>query len=235
MITLMVITDGRRDCIERTIASARENLLCGSVTRCVIYDDSGELDNTRWLVEMFPDFEVIAHPQGRQGFGGAIRYMWDWLVDNDSNRYVFHLEDDFLFNRPVPLVHMAGALTFNREIVQFALRRQPWNDEERAAGGIVEQHPDDYTERLIWAEYTSPVVGYDPQLHRVLQHQRFFTTNPCLYRRSLCALGWPDGIHSEGEFGMMLRRHGAKFAFWGARDSGEWVEHIGVQRVGTGY
>ena len=27
----------------------------------------------------------------------------------------------------------------------------------------------------------------------------------------------------------------ARFGFWGARDSGEWCHHIGVDRVGTGY
>jgi hypothetical protein len=129
---------------------------------------------------------------------------------------VFHLEDDFTFNRPVDLGAMAASSIENPNLVQLALRRQPWNDEERAAGGIVEQHPDDYDRPL------------RPHGHEWLEHRRFFTTNPSLYRRSLCALGWPDVEQSEGHFTHQLTRPRRALRVLGPRHSGEWVTHIGT-------
>lgn len=221
-VCLLVITDGRRDCISRTIPSALGNLK-GSITRKLIYDDSGDDGHHDWLVDTFPGFEVFSHPMGRQGFGGAIRAAWAHLHDI-LEPVVVHVEDDFLFNRQVPLDEMIAVLQANPHLLQMALRRQPWNDEERAAGGIVELHPDDFYDRT-------------DGVHHWLEHRRFWTTNPCVYRSEIMwKHPWPKGPNSEGRFTIDLcRSPKVRFGFWGARDSGEWVEHIGTERIGTGY
>lgn len=222
-VALLVVTDGRRDYITQTIPSALESFQ-GPLSELWIYDDSGDADHRLWLVEMFPGFHVFWHPDGRQGFGGAVREAWAFLRRRSDAEHIFHLEDDFVFARPVDLTRMADVLDAHPDLVQLALRRQPWNDAERSAGGIVEQHPADYTERTEGA-------------HRWLEHRRFFTTNPSLYRRSLLDEGWPGGGDSEGRFGvgLLVRHPDWRFGFWGARDSGEWVTHIGHERVGIGY
>lgn len=223
-VLLLVMTDGRRDCIEQTIPSALDNLL-GQTGGRIIYDDSGDDSYRWWLAERFgPDgFEVIHHPAGRQGFGGAIRAAWRHVALRHES-FVFHLEDDFVFNRPVPLGSMMEIMEAAPRLAQLALRRQPWNDNERAAGGIIEQHPDAYADRSCCQE------------HAWLEHRQFFTTNPSLYRRSLCLGGWPDADHSEGVFSHQLFEDPElRCGFWGARESGEWVTHIGHQRAGTGY
>ena len=226
MILLLVMTDGRRSCIERTLASAHERLR-GPISRRIIHDDSADPTYRAWLLRTFPDFEVVSTGR-RSGFGGAIRSAWSHLArtaDQDVAKYVFHLEDDFVFRRDVDVTLMAGVLAAQPRLVQLALRRQPWNDAERAAGGIVEQHPTAYTEVKVDARTAW------------LEHRLFFTTNPSLYRRSLTWRGWPEGSHSEGRFGIKLLEElpDARFAFWGTRDSGEWVEHIGDVRTGIGY
>lgn len=221
MIALLVVTDGRQHCIEEAIPSAREQLR-GPITRRVLYDDSGDDEYRDYLRQRFSEFELVFHPAGRQGFGGAIRTAWRHLR-LCREPYIFHLEDDFTFNSSVDLMGMANVLERFPHLAQLALRRQPWNDEERAAGGIVESHPDDYVEHG-WEGY------------RWLEHRRFFTTNPSLYPRALCAREWPDTEHSEGVFTHQLLVHPElRFAFWGGRDSGEAVTHIGTERAGTGY
>jgi len=222
VIALLVMTDGRRDCLARTIPSALANLH-GPITRRVIHDDSGDDTYRWWLRDAFPTFEIIGHPAGRQGFGGAIRNAWRYLAAA-GERFVFHLEDDFTFRHPVDLVHLAEVLDENTYLAQLAFRRQPWNPQEAAAGGIVEQHPDDFVQ-------ISDRAG-----HVWLEHRRFFTTNPSLYRRSLCHRPWPEGANTEGRFTHdLLIDPAIRFGYWGSRDSGEWVEHIGHERVGTGY
>lgn len=197
---LLLISDGRDEYRARTLASAKENL-----------------PEPDWFIE-------VADPEHRLGFGGAIRKGWRRILAQTEAEYVFHLEADFVFNRPVYIAEMAAVLSARPHLVQLALRRQPWNAEEKAAGGIVEMHPEDYIE--------CDLNGW-----RWLEHARFFTTNPCLYPREVCEYGWPDGEESEGRFGIGLRdRHPElRFGFWGSKDSGEAVEHIGVERKGNGY
>lgn len=197
---ILLISDGRDEYRKRTIASAKENL--------------PEPDH----------FIEVADPDHKLGFGGAIRKGWRRILTQTDAEFVFHLEADFVFNHPVQIDEMTAVLKARPYLVQLALRRQPWNEQEKAAGGIVEQHPDDYTE-------------HDLNGWRWLEHTRNMTTNPSLYPRAVCEYGWPDGRESEGRFGIDLiaRQPDLRFGYWGARDSGEACKHIGVERKGTGY
>lgn len=224
MIALLVITDGRRDCILNTVPSALANLR-GAIGWRFIFDDSGDPDHREWLAMRFlPLGFSIMWEDERQGFGGAIRAVWSRLTQFDHIDHVFHLEDDFTFNRPVNLDAMAATLDAHPEIQQLALRRQAWNQAEIAAGGVVEVDPDSYVERA---------GGYG----QWLEHRNFITTNPSLYRRSLMDRGWPEGDNSEGRFALDLFASDplAVAGYWGARNSGEAVHHIGRERVGNGY
>lgn len=229
-IVLLVMTDGRDDLLARSLASA-SNSLGRLITRAVIHDDTGDLGHRQELTRQMklragPSVEVIGGEE-RLGFGGAIRNAWAHLnrtPERDTTRFVLHLEDDFVFARPVPLDTWTYLLDHLPYLQQMALLRQPWNDAEIAAGGIVDLHPDWYQERH-WAG----------QAHW-LEHRACFTTNPSLYRRSLCWRGWPEGDHSEGLFTHeLLEDPETRFGYWGKRGDAPWVEHIGDKRVGTGY
>lgn len=192
-VCLLLIGDGRHDYRERTLRSAAVCL--------PPLDACAEVDDT-------------AHDLG---FAGAIQAGWDAIAEARAD-YVFHLEADFTFNDTVPLAAMIAALDANPTLAQVALKRQPWNAEERAAGGICELHPGDFTDE-------GPVS----------RHRRFFTTNPSVYRASLCECGWPQEPHSEGVFTHRLLADGFDFAFWGGRFDPPAVTHIGAERTGRGY
>lgn len=220
-ISLLVMTDGRKDCISQTIPSAL-SMLDGPIVGRYIYDDSGDDAYRRWLFKTFPTFELLFEPE-RQGFGGAIRAAWN-TVKNSGSDYIFHLEDDFLFNEPIPLQNMMDVLDANSHLYQMALRRQAWSTEEKAVGGVIEQHPDAYHQT-------------DSDLGSWLEHRLYFTTNPGLYRSSLIDIGWPDGLHSEGMFTHKILGLDpeARFGLWGQRTDAPRVHHIGTLRVGTSY
>lgn len=223
-IALLVMTDGRRDYIHKTIASA-EAMLKGpigfNVGPCIMFDDSGSEENHRWLSENFPLFTLV-YKETRQGFGGAINSAWDHLKEWDYNfDYVFHLEDDFTFNREIPLEAMAKALDDNPNVYQMALRRQAWNNEEKLAGGIIERWPDQFHQQ----------EGF-------ITHRLFFTTNPSLYRRSLIdTWTYPDVKDAEGHFTLNITSSNpnAVFGYWGNKTDSPWVEHLGVVRKGNRY
>lgn len=194
-IALLVISDGRDDYLAESIASARQMLP--------------------------PVFDQIVHIDDRAhelGYGGAIRAAWE-KVDAD---WVFHLEGDFTFNAAVDVIGMIDVLRARPDLAQIVLKRQPWNPQEVAAGGIIEQHPGDYSEVV-----DGPYVW--------TTHRRFFSTNPCVYARHIVERGWPTGTESEGRFGLDLVADGYHFAFWGGKGDPPAVHHIGVQRAGGGY
>lgn len=222
--TLAVLTtDGRRDTLVRTIESA-QRCLRGDIGRRVIFTDGGNPEHVAWLAETFPAFVVIASGE-RQGYAAAMRAAFRELavVGDGWDNHVFWLEDDFTFKQRVDLNLMAAVLNANPQLMQLALRRQPWNDEERAAGGIVELHADWYTDvrdhvlRADWLEQTA-----------------FWTNNPCMFRRELCArVPYPIGADAEGRFTFDVKAAYpfCCFGYWGSRLSGEWVEHIGLESV----
>lgn len=219
-VALVVVTDGRRDCIERTIASS-SNLHGLPIVHRIITDDSADLDYHAWLRVTFPGWQVLTGRK-RRGFAGNViagRNAALWT----GQPWTFFLEDDFTLDQPVDLAAMAGVLTDHPHLTQMALRRQAWFPAEIEAGGVIEQHPDAYLDR---SDGTS----------EWLEHDLFFTTNPHLIARAeLIAESWPNKPHSEALYHRQVHRGGRRSGYWGARTDPPWVTHIGDQRVGTNY
>lgn len=167
---------------------------------------------------------MVDDREHRLGFAGAIQEGWDRLLALDPlPDYVLHCEGDFTFHQPVPALAMALALERNPYLCQMALKRQAVNEEECAAGGIVECHPDDFEQ---WADRHAYWT----------EHRRFFSTNPSVYSTKICRMGWPQVRHSEGIFThQLLEDPTVRFAFWGKKFDPPLTEHIGLVRAGHGY
>jgi len=240
-IALMVITDApegggkstpRLSYLKRAVASAREYLHGDVSHRFIVADCAGNtpflhaVEEYSYTLEEVEDWAVLGYGR-RLGFAGAIQAGWAHVRRLPKGvTHVFHLEGDFTFNQHIDLDVMAEALDADHTLAQLALMRQPWNTEEARAGGIIQLHPEDFELRAAKNTYNGNYVA----------HSRFWTTNPCLYRRELIERGWPDAPESEGKFGIGLVQAGYHFGFWQASlDSAPAVEHIGRQRSGTGY
>lgn len=174
------------------------------------------------------------------GFCGAIQAGWAELRrlhEEEPFDYVFHLEEDWAFNRPLDLAAMARCLDLRRDhaeppilapdLAQISLRRNAVNSAEITAGGLVELWPDEYLD-------TSHGDGTDGGELHYLEHALYFTTNPSLYRYSLLAHPWPNPPGCEREFTEQLLERGYHFAVWGERGDEPWITHTG-HRTGRGY
>lgn len=157
------------------------------------------------------------------GFAGAIAEGWRRIREETEADWVFHAEDDFTYNVPVPVDRMIAVLARKPHLAQLSLLRQPVNAEERAAGGIIQGWTDDFTQVTdtgdVWTE-----------------HRRFWTTNPSVYSAAICAHGWPQEPESEGKFThRLLADPELRFGIWGAKQDPPLVTHIGEARAGHGY
>ena len=222
MITMLVMTDGRADCLARSMATY--DRLAGPIHRRVIHDDSGDAQYLAHLRRTYPDWTLITTGQ-RSGFAGAYRSAWGWLATHCDTDWVFSTEDDFEIGADVDLAQMAVVLAAHPHLAQMALQRQPWNEREREAGGIVAMDRPSFTPRT-------------DGVHDWLEHRKFYTTNPHLVAASFVRRHeWPAGRQSEGRFSVGLFRSdpAVTCGFWGTADDPPRVHHIGAQRAGVGY
>lgn len=157
---------------------------------------------------------VIDDRDHHLGLAGAARAAWEWACSIDLD-YLLHVEEDFRLITPFDPNDAVTILQTDKYLAQVVLKRQPWSPEEQSAGGIIECHPDDYTDRR------------DGDL-RWVEHQRIFSLNPCVIPRNVLEMGWPDG--NEAEMTELLVGKGYRFAFLGRRSDPPRVIHVGHER-----
>lgn len=226
-IALLIITDGQPKCLDAAAKSISLMWRGQEPDTVTIIDDSGDPAHQAWVDKRFARWSarIIHHPI-RLGFAAAIATGWAAVAGAD---FVFHAEHDFVYDRPVPVPDMMRLLDWRPYLAQVSLMRQPVNDAEVVAGGVVASRPGEFTDL------------HDGDL-RWMEQRSYFTTNPSLYRGSLCDEGWPQVPQSEGRFSHHLLEHGfgniagpeVRFGVLGSSADPPAVTHIG-QRQGTGY
>lgn len=226
---LAILTHGDQATLDRTIHSFTDKVRPDPARVIVLADGSA---NIRASVRQ--GWSIRFDPQA-QGFCGATRALWDWAVaaaESADVPFVFWLEHDFTFLRPLDLTDLAEPLLEEEGLCQMQLMRNAVSREEIAAGGLYESRPGEYTPKRTEPFPTGSAYDPDNDL-RWLEHRSYFTTNPSLMRTAWMDKNRPPVTpECEGHFGIDLVRRGFTFGVWG---SGEpWVDHIGV-RTGFGY
>lgn len=222
-VTLVLHTGGeaanwpaRRGYLERSIASLTEHVT-GPIVQRVVYDCWGDPDIRAELARLVePLGFYVVGPAAPVDFTGGMQAMWGYLRKRAKGAYIFQVEDDFTYQRPVDLSELIVGLRSDPNIVQMALLRDTY-PAEKEAGGILGRPTAAFVQRRMW-----------------LEHRLFWTNNPSLFRKSLTDVSWPSGHHSETLFGKSLFTNAkARSAFWGQGE--EWISHIGSIRAGVGY
>jgi len=216
-ITLLIMTNGRKDYLERTLSTLDK--LHGNFTRTLIHDDSGDSDYQAWLRGL--GYEVAV--TDKIGFTRAMISAWDKLKE-DSNEWVFHLEEDFLFLDDINIDNIIHVLNSHDYIIQMVLLRQPLAGRELKKGGLIASHPERYEDK-------------SDGVNDWVEHKVGFSCNPCVYRKSLIyKYPWLDVPHSEREYSKVLFKDSdVRCAYWGKSTDDPKVKHIGEMRTGFDY
>lgn len=210
-VVIVCLTNGARDTLAPTLASAEE-MLAGPIGRRIIANDSGRpLDFDGW------DDVPIGR---RSGYTRATKAALE-LSMGSGQPWVFFLEDDFTFNEPIDLAEMQAIMASEPRLIQLSLKRQPWYDYELEAGGIIEAKPQAFEQR----------DGF-------VAHRDYWAQNPMLCRRSFLAEHeWPLQSGSERAFAKhIFRQHPSYIAgIYGRIEDPPRCTHIGTERAGVGY
>lgn len=222
-IPLIILTNGRRDCISQTIPSIHKHLT--GVGDIVIVDDSGDTDYRAWLATEFPDALVTAVASEPAGYWRAMRTVWTIAQGSGADAFWMH-EDDFVLTDDININDLNHVLGTRDQLTQIACLRQPWFTNETAQGGLIEAL------EAQGQQFTEQTDGQ----HHWIEHRACFTGNPSLIPRRTFERDWPEGAWSESQFGRLLFADpNVRGAYWGRRSDPPRVEHIGHERVGSEY
>lgn len=215
--TLLIMTNGRKKYLEQTLSTLGK--LHGNFTRILIHDDSGDPDYQTWLKGL--GYEIVT--TNKIGFTGAMISAWDKLKE-DSNDWVFHLEEDFLITEDIYLDNMMNVMNHNNHIKQIVLSRQLIADRKIKKRGIIILAKERFVDKTDGTNYW-------------VEHRVNFSCNPCLYRKSLIyEYPWLNVSRSEHQYGHILFKDlNAKCAYWGKSTDNPKVIHIGEKRTGFNY
>lgn len=183
-------------------------------TTCVVISDRGDTHLpriTQELSDLEIEFLLVDDRNHHLGLAGAVREAWRLALHTDCD-YLLHIEEDFTFPAGIPVAEMVKVAERSPHLAQVVLKRQPWNDTEKQAGGIIEAAPHAYRQRLGFVEHTE-----------------IFSLNPCIIPRRVLELGWPDG--NEAEFTIRLLDLGYRFAFFGYTADPPRCIHLGNERA----
>lgn len=213
-IMWIVLTDGR-PYVHETLPAWRDVL---GLTPTIV-DDSGDGAQRASLSAWG---RVIPVRLQRAGYVAAMQTVMN-IAATSGAQWVFLTEDDFLPEESVPdLADMAGVLAYNDHLCQMVLKRQPWYPNEIEAGGVLEA-------------LDARMYQRSSRAGTWVEHQAFWSNNPCLFPVAIARRKWPVRQWSESWFGQELFEQGSYAAMWGAMGCPPQVRHIGVEKAGRGY
>lgn len=222
-ICVIIFNDGRNDYLEQTLKSLTQNLLTKENKKAnkfylMLYDDMPDGRDFETLKRIVKEYNInkSVYSETNKGINLSVQTAWQ-EVPSDTD-YIWHQENDFIFNEPVKLHEMINPLILNPMIGQVALLRQPWYDDEIEAGGLYE---------VGYRDYRSMNVGGIDLVGQTM----FFTHNPSIYRAKHALQ--IDNYNELGYAKYLMTHHNIKtFCYLGKKSDKPKVEHIGKVKVG---
>lgn len=136
-VTLTITTCRRRELFERTIDSFLARCTDAHlIDRWICIDDGSDDDDRRAMAERYPFFEFIWNDPANAGHVHAMNR----LLDEVHSEYWLHLEDDWEFLSPLPLVELATRiLDDDSSLLQVVVNRNYGEtlDDHELIGGVM--------------------------------------------------------------------------------------------------
>lgn len=216
-ICIIILTDGRNDYLARTLESLDSKVVFpeGAEVYKVMVDDwpaERDLKTLKKLVKKYSIDKLVLNAENL-GIDKTVQKAWSLLpVDTE---YVWHQENDFEYLEEIKVLPMIKILE-NPTIVQVALVRQPWFDDEKDAGSLLKTRPGRFRQ--------ASVSNIDVVIHR--DH---FTHNPSIYKSK-----WTEQLEGYTEYKFkdhLLEKNGVLyFSYLGKLEDAHKIVHIGERK-----
>jgi hypothetical protein len=214
---VIIINDGRNDYLAKTLKSFEENVMFPNDAEIykILLDDWPLERDEKTIKKLCRKYKVdeVVFNEENLGVNATVKKAWS-LIPEDAD-YVWHQENDFVFLERIN-IHDLMTVLESPIIVQCAIVRQPWFDDEKAAGSLMNTRPERWR--------PGNVSGID-----VVLHKDHFTFNPSLYKRK-----WVQDFTPFGEYDIRnhyLNNNSALwFSYLGKREDYHRCFHIGEKK-----
>lgn len=214
---VIIINDGRNDYLEKALKSFSENVIFpeGSEVYKIMLDDWPLDRDIKTLEELAKTYGIdkVIYNDTNLGVNENVRKAWG-IVPDDTD-YIFHQENDFIYLERINIGDLV-AIVETPNIIQCALVRQPWFDDELKAGSLMNTRPE---------RFKSANVSGTP----IVVHKDHFTFNPSLYKYKWLVDLFPFGEYELRHYFMALNP-GLYFSYYGSKEDSHRVLHIGEKK-----
>lgn len=214
---VIIINDGRNDYLEATLKSFKENVIFpeGSTVHKILIDDWPKERNEEELKKIAKKYKVnkVILNEKNLGVNETVRKVWNQIPEDID--YIWHQENDFVFLEKVDIEAFIKILE-NPIIVQCALVRQAWFEDEKECGTLMNTRPERWR--------VANVSGTD-----IILHKDHFTFNPSLYKRKWIVDLFPFGEYQLSAY-YLTRNPALYFAYYGKKEDSHRVLHIGERK-----
>lgn len=219
----VILGNGRKGYLERTIASWETNLIDAPKYKA-IFDDSGNSEYRNWLKQTYGDrFSIYAVDFVPAGQAKAVQSMFDYIKNLDVD-YVVWTEEDWVLFRSLDTKEIFETLKQNINVLQMRIPRTIWYADyhlfDLNAGSLL----------LDYIEDKNAGWSYDKWFNVKTSHY-FWSHNPCVFLKDIVNNPYPtDGDH-EFKFGTALldSNPNATVGFWANNPYDGYVTHIGIK------
>lgn len=205
-VTVVITSCGRLDLLKRTITSF-ERMNTYPARNYIIRDDSDSIENFYDICSIVPKHYTVTGV-GKKGLSGSL----DELMMMVETKYVFHIEDDWLFHSNPGFIEKSIKILEKRPDIH-----QIWIRDHKDHG-----HP-------LSVPYVLEGIPVRDVEHGYLKYWNGFSFNPSLRRMSDIKTMFPNGF-SEFKEEIECAKNVSKFNYKAVSLEESSIKHIGWGR-----
>lgn len=171
-----VLTDGRKERIERSFPTWKLNLDLNAFNKTIIFDSSGDPEYAKYLKETYP-MEVVSFGSKLE-LAPAFNAMFKYLGKLDFD-YVLFFEDDFIIPEYINISDLIYVSEY-ANLDQLLLTRQPYYPDEINEGGLL---------KFLAARF--PLIKKNHMQYTWMEYSIFWSNNPSLIKKRIFDIEYP--------------------------------------------
>lgn len=174
-VSITLTTCGRMDLLEKTISSFHE---CNTypIDEFIIINDNN--NNKRELDIKYKKNYILIHNNERKGLLSNI----DTLFTTARNEYIFHLEDDWMFDNSTNFIKNSISILDKRKDIHHVWLRHEYDNPHPCEESIISQ--DSFTYKMVVNNFRGGWCGYswNPGLRRKSDHIAMFPNGVSVFK-----------------------------------------------------
>lgn len=225
-VTLLIFTTSRYDYLIPTLESMYEQVDFSDVDVYTMLIDDNPVDrDIGILMDLKNKYGIDEIMLNEKNLGYSLSWKRAWASLPFDTDYVWHQEDDFIYNKKVNVFNMIRTLmTCPTTLTQLVLKRQVWFE----TNDFITKIESGKVGREVCFGSTD-----DKDVDCVTIHQYYFNANPCVYPYWVTQEEYSHNPQESVIASDLRKKYPDRYsAFYGEAKGEAYVKHIGEYTIG---